>query len=148
MDFGCWFWRFSMKMHGSAVFWRLVEKACAKIRTQNPHQNSDPISRGKSTRSRQIALCSTREPFCLLYVSIHPVLTCQNMREAEQAQSCGLPLRLPRSEVRFLYRAGAETPQNFREDFLVSLRTILSAVDTQTAVLVSTAKVWISTPDT
>ena len=32
--------------------------------------------------------------------------------------------------------------------FRVSLRTIFSAVDTQTVVLVSTAKVWISVPDT
>ena len=51
----------------------------------------------------------------------------------------------------FLYRAGAETPLNFREKFRVSPRTILkhfSAVDTQTAVLVSTAEVWISAPDT
>ena len=51
----------------------------------------------------------------------------------------------------FLYRAGAESPLNFRENFRVSPRTILkifSAVDTQTAVLVSTAEVWISAPDT
>ena len=51
----------------------------------------------------------------------------------------------------FLYRAGAETPLNFREKFRVSPRNILehfSAVDTQTAVLVSTAEVWISAPDT
>ena len=51
----------------------------------------------------------------------------------------------------FLYRAGAETPLNFREKFRVFPRTILenfSAVDTQTAVLVSTAEVWISAPDT
>ena len=50
-----------------------------------------------------------------------------------------------------LYRAGAETPLNFREKFRVFPRTILenfSAVDTQTAVLVSTAEVWISAPDT
>ena len=50
----------------------------------------------------------------------------------------------------FLYRAGSETPLNFREKFRVSPRTILikfSAVDTQTAVLVSTAEVWISAPD-
>ena len=50
----------------------------------------------------------------------------------------------------FLCRAGAETPLNFREKFRVSPRTILnifSAVDTQTAVLVSTAEVWISAPD-
>ena len=51
----------------------------------------------------------------------------------------------------FLYRAGAETPLNFREKFQVSPKTILenfSAVDTQTAVLVSTAEVGISAPDT
>ena len=51
----------------------------------------------------------------------------------------------------FLYRAGAETPLNFREKFRVSPANILetfSAVDTQTAVLVSTAEVWISAPDT
>ena len=51
----------------------------------------------------------------------------------------------------FLSRAGAETPLNFREKFLVFPRTILenfSGVDTQTAVLVSTAEVWISAPDT
>ena len=51
----------------------------------------------------------------------------------------------------FLYRAGAETPLNFREKFRVSPRSILkkfSAVDIQTAVLVSTAEVWISAPDT
>ena len=50
-----------------------------------------------------------------------------------------------------LYRAGAETPLNFREKFRVFPRTILeifSGVDTQTAVLVSTAEVWISAPDT
>ena len=47
----------------------------------------------------------------------------------------------------FLYRAGAETPLNFREKFRFAPRTILKiflAVDTQTAVLVSTAEVWIS----
>ena len=51
----------------------------------------------------------------------------------------------------FLSRAGAETPLNFREKFRVFPRTILeifSGVDTQTAVLVSTAEVWISAPDT
>ena len=51
----------------------------------------------------------------------------------------------------FLYRAGAETPLNFREKFRVSARTILkhfSAVDTKTAVLISTAEAWISAPDT
>ena len=51
----------------------------------------------------------------------------------------------------FLYRAGADTPLNIREKFQVSPRNILkifSAVDTQTAVLVSTAEVWISAPDT
>ena len=48
----------------------------------------------------------------------------------------------------FLYRIGAETPPNFREIFWVSLRMIFSGVDTQTAVLVSIAKVWISAPDT
>ena len=51
----------------------------------------------------------------------------------------------------FLYRAGAETPLNFWEELRVSPRTILrtfSAVDNQTAVLVSTAEVWISAPDT
>ena len=48
----------------------------------------------------------------------------------------------------FLYRAGAQTTPNFREHFRVSLRTILSAMDTQIAVLVSTAKVCISAPDT
>ena len=51
----------------------------------------------------------------------------------------------------FLYRAGAETPLNFREKFPVFPRSILenfSGVDTQTAVLVSTAEVWISAPDT
>ena len=51
----------------------------------------------------------------------------------------------------FLYRAGAETPLNFRENFRVFPRTILeifAEVDTQTAVLVSTAEVWISGPDT
>ena len=50
----------------------------------------------------------------------------------------------------FLSRAGAETPLNFREKFRVFPRTILenfSGVDTQTAVLVSTAEVWISAPD-
>ena len=51
----------------------------------------------------------------------------------------------------FLYRAGAETPLNIREKIRVFPRTILqnfSGVDTQTAVLVSTAEVWISAPDT
>ena len=51
----------------------------------------------------------------------------------------------------FLSRAGAETPLNFREKFRVFPRTILesfSGVDTQTAVLVSTAEVWIPAPDT
>ena len=51
----------------------------------------------------------------------------------------------------FLYRAGAETPLNFREKFRVFPRTILenfSGVDTQTAVLVSRVEVWISAPDT
>ena len=51
----------------------------------------------------------------------------------------------------FLYRAGAETPLNFREKIRVFRRTILEnflGVDTQTAVLVSTAEVWVSAPDT
>ena len=55
------------------------------------------------------------------------------------------------STAGFLSRAGAETPLNFREKFRVFPRTILenfSGVDTQTAVLVSTAEVWISAPDT
>ena len=50
-----------------------------------------------------------------------------------------------------LSRAGAETPLNFLEKFRVFPRMILenfSGVDTQTAVLVSTAEVWISAPDT
>ena len=50
----------------------------------------------------------------------------------------------------FVYRAGAETPLNFPEIFRVSPRTSLnnfSVVDTQTAVLVSTAEVRISAPD-
>ena len=38
-------------------------------------------------------------------------------------------------------------PPNFREMFQVFLRPIFSAVDTQTAVLVSTTKAWISAPD-
>ena len=53
--------------------------------------------------------------------------------------------------TKFLYRAGAETPLNFRDNFRVSPRTILknfSAAGTQTTVLVSTAEVWISAPDT
>ena len=53
----------------------------------------------------------------------------------------------PKISAGFLYRAGAETPLNFQEEFRVFPRTILedfSAVDTQTAVLVSTAEVWIS----
>ena len=53
----------------------------------------------------------------------------------------------------FLYTAGAENPLNFREKFRsgVSPRTTLvnfSVADTQTAVLVSTAEVWVSAPDT
>ena len=63
---------------------------------------------------------------------------------------CEAVLR-PKITAGFLYRAGAETPLNFRENFRVSPRTILenfSAVDTQTAVLVSTAEVGISAPDT
>ena len=48
----------------------------------------------------------------------------------------------------FLYSAGAETTPNFREIFRASLRTIYSTVDTQTAVPGSTAKVWISAPET
>ena len=60
---------------------------------------------------------------------------------------CKLPKRWSRSHTTagFLYRAGAETPLNFWEKFRVSPRNILdnvSAVDTQTAVLVSTAEVW------
>ena len=39
-------------------------------------------------------------------------------------------------------RVGAQTTPKFRENFRVSLRTIFSAVDTRTAVLVSTAKVF------
>ena len=41
----------------------------------------------------------------------------------------------------FIYRAGTEAPPNFPEIFRVSLRRSFSAVDTQTAVLVSTATV-------
>ena len=49
----------------------------------------------------------------------------------------------------FLYRAGAETPLNFREKFRVFPRMILEiSQGSQTAVLVSTAEVWISAPDT
>ena len=51
----------------------------------------------------------------------------------------------------FLYRAGAETTPSIREKFRVSPRTVLnmfSAGDTQTAVLLCTAEVWISVPDT
>ena len=51
----------------------------------------------------------------------------------------------------FVYRAGTETPINFREEFRVSPRMVLkhfSAVDTQSAVPVSTAEVWISARDT
>ena len=50
----------------------------------------------------------------------------------------------------FVYRAGAQTTLNFKDKFRVSPRTILivfSTVDTQTAVLVSTTKAWISAPD-
>ena len=50
-----------------------------------------------------------------------------------------------------IYRAGAETPLNFREKFRVFPGTVLenfSGVDIQTAVLVSNAEVWISAPDT
>ena len=57
--------------------------------------------------------------------------------------SCGARLT-----AGILYRAGAETPPNFRENFWVSLRTIFSAVDTQTAILVSTVEVGISALDT
>ena len=59
--------------------------------------------------------------------------------------------RVAKLTARLLYRAGAETPLNFGERFRVFPRTILenfSGVDTQTAVLVSTAEVWISAPDT
>ena len=62
-----------------------------------------------------------------------------------------MPFGRPVITAGFLYRAGAETPLNSRESFRVSPRTILknfSAVDTQTAVLISTAEVWISAPDT
>ena len=58
---------------------------------------------------------------------------------------------VPTLTAGFLSGAGAETPLNFREKFRVFPRTILenfSGVDTQTAVLVSTAEVWISAPDT
>ena len=53
----------------------------------------------------------------------------------------------------FVCRAGAEAPLNFRKKIRAFPGTILennyfSAVDTQTAVLVSTAEVWISAPDT
>ena len=41
-----------------------------------------------------------------------------------------------------LCRAGAET--NIQENLQVSLRIIFSVVDTQTAVLLATAEVWIS----
>ena len=60
-------------------------------------------------------------------------------------------LRRGKATAGLLYRAGVETPLNFRDKFRVSPRTILenfSAVDTQTAVLVSTAEVGISAPDT
>ena len=47
------------------------------------------------------------------------------------------------------YRVGAETPLYIREKNLQErLLKKFSAVDTQTAVLVSTAEVWISAPDT
>ena len=61
-----------------------------------------------------------------------------------------MPFRNPQfMTAGFLYRAGAETPppKDLR-DFQVSPRMIFSAADTQTAVLVSTAKAWISAPDT
>ena len=47
----------------------------------------------------------------------------------------------------FLYRAGAQTTPDFRENFRISPTTIFSAVGTQTAVLVSTTKARISVPD-
>ena len=62
-----------------------------------------------------------------------------------------LPVVSHRITAGFLSRAGAETPLNFREKFRVFPRKILenfSGVDTQIAVLVSTAEVWISAPDT
>ena len=46
--------------------------------------------------------------------------------------------------ARFLYRAGAETTPTFRENFRFSPTTIFSAVNTQTAILVSSAQVWVS----
>ena len=42
----------------------------------------------------------------------------------------------------FLYRAGAQTTPKFRESVRVSLRTTFSAMDTQSAIFVSTAKIF------
>ena len=62
-----------------------------------------------------------------------------------------VPKRLAKTTAGFFTELSLRTPppKNFWEKFLVSPRTKkFSAVDTQTAVLVSTAEVWISAPDT
>ena len=93
-----------------------------------------------------------------------PSKLCQALQSPDPAMSQSFPRVHPAVRKKYKkslfglfgngrVRAGAETPLNIREKFgiRVSPRTILkifSAVDTQTAVLVSTAEVWISAPDT
>ena len=58
--------------------------------------------------------------------------------------------KMQKITAEFLYRAGAETPKLSRKipSFPRTILENFSGVDTQTAVLVSTAEVWISAPDT
>ena len=56
---------------------------------------------------------------------------------------------LERTAAFFTHTRGPQTTSTFREKIQISLRRFqsFSAVDAQTAVLVSTAKAWISAPD-
>ena len=65
---------------------------------------------------------------------------------------CSLAIaNAPKGNGRVLHRAGAQTTPNFREKidfFFQNDFESFSAADTRTAVLVSTAKAWISAPET
>ena len=89
--------------------------------------------------------------FVVGYPSSPPATRLSSAWQSIKGLSCMFNIPWVLVTARFLYRAGAETPVNLWEKFRAFPRTILenfSAVDTQTAVLVSTAEVWISAPDT
>ena len=107
---------------------------------QTPGSTSDgrPVNGLKVFMLGRLAVPQMPEPY-------------ENPNIHDQNLYCPMPPHPDSPPETSMPRAGAETPLNFREKFRASPRTILkifSAVDTQTVVLVSTAEVWISAPDT